>query len=82
MNSDEVNWLLQTIEDPITSNTEFDKRHKTKGDSKMTLHVSHYTRSPITCLLIACFLLCAGNASAQSAEKEPLAIAELAGAGS
>jgi hypothetical protein len=33
------------------------------------------------CLFIACLFLCAGNALAQSAEKEPAAVVELGGAG-
>ena len=39
-------------------------------------------QKPLQYLSIACFLLCAENAFAQSAEKEPLAIAELGGSGS
>ena len=64
------------------SNTDFDKRSSGKEDSKAPPYVKHRARGAISCLLIACFLLCAGNAFSQSAEKEPLAIAELGGAGS
>ncbi len=64
------------------NSTNSDIRSSRKEDSKVPPYVKHYARGAITYLLIASFLLCAGKAFSQSPEKEPLAIAELGGAGS
>jgi hypothetical protein len=44
--------------------------------------MNHAARNAMRCLAGVCFLLCAGDAFAQSVEKEPVAIVELGGDGS